>query len=68
MEKDSAVFRPGEKFGNGPAIAEAEAASKYDESTPFVCVPTAVAECVAEGECRPAQHRVRIFRTSSRSI
>jgi hypothetical protein len=30
-----------------------EAASKYDESTPFVCVPTAVAECVAEGECRP---------------
>jgi hypothetical protein len=30
-----------------------EAASKYDESAPFVCVPTAVAECVAEGECRP---------------
>ena len=30
-----------------------EAASKYDESTPFVCVPTAVAECVADGECRP---------------
>jgi len=30
-----------------------EAASKYDESIPFVCVPTAVAECVAEGECRP---------------
>ena len=30
-----------------------EAASKYDESTPFVCVSTAVAECVAEGECRP---------------
>jgi hypothetical protein len=30
-----------------------ETVSKYDESTPFVCVPTAVAECVAEGECRP---------------
>ena len=29
------------------------AASKYDESAAFVCVPTAVAECVAEGECRP---------------
>ena len=30
-----------------------QAASKYDGSTPFVCVPTAVAECVSEGECRP---------------
>jgi hypothetical protein len=31
----------------------AGAAGKYDGSTPFLCVPTAVAECVAEGECRP---------------
>jgi hypothetical protein len=30
----------------------ADAAGKYDGSTPFLCVPTAVAECVAEGECR----------------
>lgn len=31
----------------------AEAAGKYDGSVPFLCVPTAVAECVANGECRP---------------
>jgi hypothetical protein len=31
----------------------AEAAEKYDGSTPFVCVPTAVAECSADGDCRP---------------
>lgn len=31
----------------------AGAAGKYDGSTPFLCVPTAVAECVAEGDCRP---------------
>lgn len=31
----------------------ADAAGKYDGSTPFLCVPTAVAECVADGECRP---------------
>jgi hypothetical protein len=31
----------------------ADAAGKYDGSVPFLCVPTAVAECVAEGECRP---------------
>jgi hypothetical protein len=31
----------------------AEAAGKYEGAAPFVCVPTAVAECVAEGECRP---------------
>ena len=31
----------------------ADAAGKYDGSTPFLCVPTAVSECVAEGECRP---------------
>jgi hypothetical protein len=30
-----------------------EAASKYGESRPFLCVPTAVAECVADGKCRP---------------
>jgi hypothetical protein len=30
-----------------------DAASKYDGTVPFLCVPTAVAECVAEGECRP---------------
>jgi hypothetical protein len=30
-----------------------DAAGKYDGSVPFLCVPTAVAECVAEGECRP---------------
>jgi hypothetical protein len=29
------------------------AASKYDGSEPFICVPTAVIECVGEGECRP---------------
>lgn len=28
------------------------AAEKYDGSVPFVCVPTAVAECVPDGECR----------------
>src|SRR5258708_30338842 len=31
----------------------ADAAGKYDGSVPVLCVPTAVAECVAEGECRP---------------
>jgi len=31
----------------------ANGAEKYDDSSPFVCVPTAVAECVREGECRP---------------
>ena len=31
----------------------ADAAGKYDGAVPFLCVPTAVAECVAEGECRP---------------
>jgi len=31
----------------------AEAADKYDASVPFVCVPTSVAECVADGKCRP---------------
>jgi hypothetical protein len=31
----------------------ATATGKYDGSTPFLCVPTAVAECVSEGECRP---------------
>jgi len=31
----------------------ADAAGKYDGSTPFLCVPTAVSECVADGECRP---------------
>jgi hypothetical protein len=31
----------------------AEAAGKYDGSAPFVCVPTAVAECSANGDCRP---------------
>lgn len=31
----------------------AHAAGKYDGSTPFVCVPTAVAECVPDGECKP---------------
>jgi hypothetical protein len=31
----------------------ADATGKYDGSTPFLCVPTAVAECVAEGQCRP---------------
>jgi hypothetical protein len=25
----------------------------YDGTTPFLCIPTAVAECVREGECRP---------------
>jgi hypothetical protein len=30
-----------------------DAAGKYDGAVPFLCVPTAVAECVAEGECRP---------------
>jgi hypothetical protein len=31
----------------------ADAAGKYDGTVPFLCVPTAVSECVAEGECRP---------------
>ena len=31
----------------------AKGAGKFDDSAPFVCVPTAVAECVSEGECRP---------------
>jgi hypothetical protein len=31
----------------------AGAGTKYDGSTPFLSVPTAVAECVAEGECQP---------------
>jgi hypothetical protein len=30
-----------------------DAAGKYDGSVPFLCVPSAVAECVANGECRP---------------
>ena len=30
-----------------------DAAGKYDGSVPFLCVPTAVAECVADGDCRP---------------
>src|SRR5512146_1380494 len=30
-----------------------DAAGKFDGSVPFVCVPTAVAECVADGDCRP---------------
>jgi hypothetical protein len=29
------------------------AAGKYDGSSSFLCVPTAVTECVSEGECRP---------------
>jgi hypothetical protein len=35
------------------AADASNAAANYDGSTPFVCVPTAVAECVSEGECRP---------------
>jgi hypothetical protein len=31
----------------------ANTAGKYDGSAPFFCVPTAVTECVSEGECRP---------------
>jgi hypothetical protein len=31
----------------------ADAAGKYDGTVPFLCVPTAVAECVADGECQP---------------
>jgi hypothetical protein len=31
----------------------ADAAGSYDGPAPFVCVPTAVTECVSEGECRP---------------
>jgi hypothetical protein len=31
----------------------AEAAGRYDGSVPFVCVPTAVAQCVSDGDCRP---------------
>jgi hypothetical protein len=31
----------------------AHSAGKYDGSSPFVCVPTAITECVSEGECRP---------------
>lgn len=31
----------------------ARAADKYDGSKPFVCVPTAVAECHPDGSCRP---------------
>ena len=30
-----------------------EAAGKYDGSAPFVCVPTAVAQCSANSDCRP---------------
>jgi len=30
----------------------AAAAGKYDGSTPLLCVPTIVAECRVEGECR----------------
>jgi hypothetical protein len=45
-----------------------DAASKYDGTVPFLCVPTAVAECVAEGECRPGTAESENFRTSSRSI
>jgi hypothetical protein len=29
------------------------AGQKYDDSTPFSCVPTIVIECVSTGECRP---------------
>jgi hypothetical protein len=38
-----------------PCTVEAagKSAGKYDGSAPFVCVPTAVAECLADGECRP---------------
>ena len=32
----------------------AGATSKYDASKPFLCVPTAVAECIADGDCRPS--------------
>jgi len=28
------------------------AGQKYDDSTPFLCVPTTVVECVITGECR----------------
>jgi hypothetical protein len=35
----------------GPETASG--AGNYDSSTPFICVPTAVTECVSEGECRP---------------
>jgi hypothetical protein len=28
------------------------AAGKYDESSAFICVPTTIAECVSEGDCR----------------
>ena len=45
-----------------------DASGKYDGSVPFLCVPSAVAECVANGECRPGTAEVRIFQTSSRSI
>jgi hypothetical protein len=31
----------------------AGATGRYDGTTPFLCVPTAVAECVADGDCRP---------------
>ena len=36
-----------------PLPRPAFAASKYDGSAPFVCVPTAVAQCIADGECQP---------------
>ena len=31
----------------------ANGSGTFEDSAPFVCVPTAVAECVSEGECRP---------------
>lgn len=34
------------------ASQSARAADQYDGSKPFVCVPTAVAECVSSGKCR----------------
>jgi len=35
------------------AACPANAAGNFNGSVPLVCVPTAVTECVADGECRP---------------
>ncbi len=40
--------------GLGLAPQQAAAAAKYDGSAPLLCVPVAVNECGAEGECRRA--------------
>jgi hypothetical protein len=40
-------------FGLCLTAYTADAEGKYDGPVPFVCVPTAVAECVADGDCRP---------------